>query len=150
MAIGDFLRSRDIYTGDCGFVKSWDFYPGNKRFLSLELRIFQNLGIFISGIGHFIKSEDYRSRGLQIFQNVGIFMPGIGNFLKIWVFYPRDLCQILGIGQFSGIFGGSVFLRMGIFMGMGHFKLFNLIKTDQNRKKSILTINFFLNKKTYK
>ena len=50
-----------------GFFRIWGF-------LSQVLGIFQNLGIFIPGIGNFLKSGDFYPRGF------GIFMPDIGDF----------------------------------------------------------------------
>ena len=42
-----------------------------------RIGIIYNLGIFIRGIGDFLKSGDLYPRGLGIFENMGIFIPGI-------------------------------------------------------------------------
>ena len=102
--------------------------------------LFRGLGIFIPGIGDFLKSWDFYpgdlgflksgdffpgnwgfskiceffSRGLDIFQNLGIYIPGAWKFSKIWRFLSREL----GIFENMGAkFPGFISRGLGIFWG---------------------------------
>ena len=53
------------------------------------------------------------SRALGIFSNLGIFIPGIGDFLKSCDFYPRDWGYFQTWGFFYGD-RGFLFPRIGV------------------------------------
>ena len=75
--IGNILKSGDFYFGDSEFFLNLEiFIPGIiPGFLLLRLGIFENLGIFIPEIDHFLY--------------LGIFIPGIEDFFKSGDFYLR-------------------------------------------------------------
>ena len=71
---GDFLKSRDFYPRNRGFFKIRVFL--SRRFFSRRSGVFWNLGIFITGIEDFWKSEDFLSPwffGDGAFSGMGIF-----------------------------------------------------------------------------
>ena len=66
----------------------WDFFR-ESRILNPQWKILKisgilkNLGIFIPGIGDFLKFEDFNP-------GIGDFIPGIGDFRRSGNFCPRD------------------------------------------------------------
>ena len=104
--IGNFLKSGDFYPGDrgffqilgffqiWGFFKSGNFYPVDRGFLS------RGLGIFSESSWDFLKSEDFFKSG--DFFKFGDFYPEDRGF-----FYPGDqeffIPGIFRDGDFSGM-----------------------------------------------